>query len=141
MNLERLYYKDAYIKEFTSRVVSCEKDKKGYALILENTAFYPEGGGQPCDLGTINGIKVTYVGEKGEDVVHYIEEPIAEGTEVKGIIDWERRFDLMQQHSAEHIVSGMFHEKYGCNNVGFHMGKDMITLDLGTGTGNRAKSQ
>ena len=130
MDLERLYYKDAYLKEFTSRVVSCEKDKRGYALILENTAFYPEGGGQPCDLGTINGIKVTYVGEKGEDVVHYIEEPIAEGTEVKGIIDWERRFDLMQQHSAEHIVSGMFHESFGCNNVGFHMGKDMITLDL-----------
>ncbi len=130
MDLERLYYKDAYIREFTSKVVSCEKDKKGYALILENTAFYPEGGGQPCDLGTLNGIAVTYVGEKDDEVVHYTDEPIEKGAEVKGVIDWERRFDLMQQHSGEHIVSGMFHEKYGCNNVGFHMGKDMITLDL-----------
>ncbi len=130
MNLERLYYKDAYMREFVSKVISCEEDKKGYAVILENTAFYPEGGGQPCDLGTLNGINVTYVGEKGDDVIHYTDKPIASGTEVKGIIDWERRFDLMQQHSAEHIVSGMFHESFGCNNVGFHMGKDMITLDL-----------
>ena len=130
MDLNRLYYKDAYIKEFESKVVSCEEDKKGYAVVLENTAFYPEGGGQPCDLGTINGINVVYVGEKGEDVVHYLEKPLNAGEQVKGVIDWERRFDLMQQHSGEHIVSGMFHEKYGYNNVGFHMGADMITLDL-----------
>ncbi len=130
MNLDRLYYKDAYMKEFTSKVLSCKEDKKGYAVVLENTAFYPEGGGQPCDLGTINGIKVNYVCEKGEDVVHYMEKPLEEGTLVKGVIDWERRFDLMQQHSGEHIVSGLFHNKYGYNNVGFHMGADMITLDL-----------
>lgn len=130
MDLNRLYYKDAYLKEFSSNVVSCEQDKKGYAIVLENTAFYPEGGGQPCDLGTLNGIEVTYVGEKDDDVVHYTNEPIAVGTEVKGVIDWDRRFDLMQQHSGEHIVSGMFHNKYGYNNVGFHMGADMITLDL-----------
>lgn len=130
MNLDRLYYQDAYIKEFTSTVVSCTEDKKGYAIVLANTAFYPEGGGQPCDLGTLNDVNVIYVCEKGEDVVHYTDKPIEVGTEVKGVIDWERRFDLMQQHSGEHIVSGMFHEKYGYNNVGFHMGADMITLDL-----------
>ncbi len=130
MNLDRLYYKDAYMKEFTSKVVSCTEDKKGYAVILENTAFYPEGGGQPCDLGTLGDANITYVGEKGEDVVHYTDKPLEIGSEVKGIINWERRFDLMQQHSGEHIVSGMFHKKYGYNNVGFHMGSDMITLDL-----------
>lgn len=130
MDLNRLYYKDAYIKEFTAKVVSCCEDKKGYAVILENTAFYPEGGGQPCDLGTLGDAKVNYVGEKDEEVIHYVDKALEVGTEVKGVIDWERRFDLMQQHSAEHIVSGMFHEKYGYNNVGFHMGADMITLDL-----------
>ncbi len=130
MNLERLYYKDSYIKEFTSKVVSCTEDKKGYAVVLENTAFYPEGGGQPCDIGTLGDANVSYVGEKNEDVIHYTDKPLEVGSEVKGIIDWERRFDLMQQHSGEHIVSGMFHEKYGYNNVGFHMGSDMITLDL-----------
>lgn len=130
MDLNRLYYQDAYMNEFTSKVVSCIEDKKGYAVVLENTAFYPEGGGQPCDLGTINDINVTYVCEKDDKVVHYMEKPIEIGTNVKGVIDWNRRFDLMQQHSGEHIVSGLFHNKYGYNNVGFHMGADMITLDL-----------
>lgn len=130
MNLDRLYYKDAYIKEFTSKVISCEKVKRGYEIILENTAFYPEGGGQPCDIGRLGGANVTYVYEKGYDVIHLTDKPLEIGSEVKGAIDWDRRFDLMQQHSGEHIVSGMFHNKYGYNNVGFHMGSDMITLDL-----------
>lgn len=130
MNLDRLYYRDAYMKEFTAKVISCNEGKKGYEVILDNTAFYPEGGGQPSDMGTLGDANVTYVAEKGEDVIHYTDKPLEAGSEVKGIIDWERRFDLMQQHSAEHIVSGMFHEKYGYNNVGFHMGSDMITLDL-----------
>ena len=130
MNLDRLYYKDAYINEFKSRVVSCREDNKGYAVVLENTAFYPEGGGQPCDLGVLGDAIVTDVQEKGDEVIHYVDKALEVGSEVQGKIDWERRFDLMQQHSAEHIVSGMFHEKYGYNNVGFHMGSDMITLDL-----------
>ncbi len=130
MDMNRLYYKDAYLKEFTATVLSCEEDKRGYAVILDNTAFYPEGGGQPCDMGTLGDADIIYVGENGEDVVHYIDKPLEKGSTVKGIIDWERRFDLMQQHSAEHIVSGLFHSKYGYNNVGFHMGADMITLDL-----------
>ena len=130
MDLERLYYKDAYITEFTANVISCSESKKGYEVILDNTAFYPEGGGQPSDTGIIDDANVTYVCERGEDVIHYTDKPLEPGSKVKGIIDWERRFDLMQQHSAEHIVSGIFHSKYGCNNVGFHMGSDMITLDL-----------
>lgn len=130
MDLNRLYYKDAYIKEFTANVIKCDEDKKGYAVVLDNTAFYPEGGGQPCDLGVIDDATVIYVCEKGEEIIHYTDKPLEVGAKVNGSIDWERRFDLMQQHSAEHIVSGMFHEKYGYNNVGFHMGSDMITLDL-----------
>lgn len=130
MDLNRLYYKDAYIKEFTSKVISCTEDKKGFAVILENTSFYPEGGGQPSDTGILGDANVTYVAEKGDDVIHYTDKALEIGVEVKGVIDWERRFDLMQQHSGEHIVSGMVHNKYGYNNVGFHMGSDMITIDF-----------
>ena len=127
---EKLYYKSAYIKEFDAKVVSCEQTEKGFCIVLDKTAFYPEGGGQPCDLGTINGIKVTDVQEKGEDVVHYTKEEIAVGEKVHGIIDWERRFDLMVQHSGEHLVSGFINRRFGYNNVGFHIGGEMITIDL-----------
>lgn len=130
MNLERLYYKDPYIKEFTSKVVSCTKGKKHYEVVLENTAFYPEGGGQPYDTGILGDANVENVQEVGENVVHYTDKALEAGSDVKGIINWERRFDLMQQHSGEHIVSGLIHSKYGYNNVGFHMGSDMITIDI-----------
>lgn len=130
MNLERLYYKDPYIKEFTSKVVSCTKGKKHYEVVLENTAFYPEGGGQPYDTGILGDANVENVQEVGENVVHYTDKALEAGSDVKGIINWERRFDLMQQHSGEHIVSGLIHNKYGYNNVGFHMGSDMITIDI-----------
>jgi alanyl-tRNA synthetase len=128
---ERLYYKDTYLKSFTARVKSCEQVKDGYEVILDSTAFYPEGGGQPCDLGVINGeVKVLDVQEKNDEIVHLTDKPLEAGSEVKGEIDWERRFDLMQQHSGEHIVSGFINAKYGYNNVGFHMGSEMITVDL-----------
>lgn len=127
---EKLYYKDAYIKEFEAKVISCKKNDKGFAVVLDKTAFYPEGGGQPCDLGIINEISVTDVREDGELIVHTIEAPIEENTVVSCSIDWERRFDLMQQHSGEHIVSGFIHRIYGYDNVGFHMGDEMITVDI-----------
>lgn len=128
---ERLFYKDTYLKAFTANVLSCEQVKKGYEVVLDKTAFYPEGGGQPCDIGTLNGdIRVLDVQEKGEDIIHLTDKPVEVGSEVSGAIDWERRFDLMQQHSGEHIVSGFIHAKYGYNNVGFHMGAEMITVDL-----------
>ncbi len=128
---ERLFYKDTYLKAFTANVLSCEQVKKGYEVVLDKTAFYPEGGGQPCDMGTLNGdIRVLDVQEKGEDIIHLTDKPVEVGSEVSGAIDWERRFDLMQQHSGEHIVSGFIHAKYGYNNVGFHMGAEMITVDL-----------
>lgn len=128
---ERLYYSDTYLKEFDAIVTSCTPAKNGYYIILDATAFYPEGGGQPCDIGTLNGnIHISDVQEKDNEVVHLADKEIPVGTKVHGVIDWNRRFDLMQQHSGEHIVSGFIHAKYGYNNVGFHMGSDVITVDL-----------
>ena len=127
---KKLYYEDVYQKEFTAIVQECKKLEKGYGIILDQTAFYPEGGGQPCDIGTLNDISVYDVQEEGNLIVHYTDTPVDAGTEVSGKIDWERRFDLMQQHSGEHIVSGLIHEAYGYDNVGFHMSSDVITVDF-----------
>ena len=126
----KLYYEDVYIKEFIARVLECRECKKGYEIVLDQTAFYPEGGGQPCDLGTLDTVEVLDVQEKTGEIIHYTKEAIEPGKEVTGKIDWDRRFDLMQQHSGEHIVSGLVHAAYGYNNVGFHMGSDVITVDL-----------
>ena len=124
----KLYYEDAFIKEFTAKVLSCEEGKGGYQVILDQTAFYPEGGGQPCDKGTLGDAKVTDVQEIGEKVVHFCDRPVS-GT-VTGKIDWSRRFDLMQQHTGEHILSGVICAKYNCNNVGFHISSDTVTIDF-----------
>lgn len=126
----KLYYEDVYKKEFTAKVLECRECEKGFEIILDQSAFYPEGGGQPCDLGTLNGIAVLDVQEKDREIVHYTKEAVEAGSEVIGKIDWDRRFDLMQQHSGEHMVSGLIHEAYGYDNVGFHMGSDTITIDL-----------
>lgn len=126
----RLYYEDVYKKEFTASILECREAKKGYHVILDESAFYPEGGGQPSDTGLIAGVAVTEVHEKNGELLHYTEEPLEPGTEVKCEINWERRFDLMQQHSGEHMVSGLIHEAYGYDNVGFHMGSDVITIDF-----------
>ena len=126
----KLYYEDVYQKEFAAEVLECRETDRGYEVVLDQTAFYPEGGGQPCDLGTLNEISVVDVQEKGSEIVHYTEKPLETGSKVTGKIDWARRFDLMQQHSGEHIVSGLVHEAYGYDNVGFHMSSDVITVDL-----------
>ena len=127
---KRLYYEDVYKKEFTATVVECREQKKGYAVILDESAFYPEGGGQPSDVGTLGDAKVTEVHEKDGELLHYTDKALEVGAKVEGKIDWARRFDLMQQHSGEHMVSGLIHEAYGYDNVGFHMGSDTITVDL-----------
>lgn len=124
-----LFYRDAYIREFDALVLSCRKGKHGYEIILNDTAFYPEGGGQPGDHGTLNGIEVQDTRRIGGDVVHITDREIMPGTEVHGIIDWERRFDLMQNHTGEHMVSGLIHRNFGYDNVGFHMGA-IILLDF-----------
>jgi alanyl-tRNA synthetase len=97
---------------------------------LDRTAFYPEGGGQPGDTGTLGGVRVTDTHEREGRIVHWCEAPLPEGAEVAGEIDWERRFDLMQQHSGEHICERLVHAAFGWDNVGFHMGADMVTIDF-----------
>lgn len=126
----RLYYENVYTKEFTATVLECRGAKKGYRVILDESAFYPEGGGQPSDRGTLGEVQVSEVHEKDGELLHYTDGPLEIGAKVVGKIDWAHRFDLMQQHSGEHIVSGLIHEKYGYDNVGFHMGSDVITIDF-----------
>ncbi len=130
MATRRLYYEDAYIRRFEAQVISCEPNGKGYSVVLDQTAFFPEGGGQAPDLGTLGGATVLDVQERGDEVVHTCTSPLSPGETVAGEIDWARRFALMQQHSGEHLVSGLVHERYGWNNVGFHMGADLMTIDF-----------
>ena len=126
----KLYYEDCHLREFTARVVSCEEAQKGWEVALDQTAFYPEGGGQACDIGSLGGVKVLDVRERGEEIVHLCDKPLEVGEEVTGKIDWQRRFDLMQQHTGEHIVSGIIHRRFGYANVGFHVGADTVTIDF-----------
>lgn len=129
MEMNELFYRVPYLKEFDSVVLTCEVSEQGYVITLEDTLFYPEGGGQPCDFGTLNGIEVINVQRKNDVVYHTVKEDIPVGTKVHGIIDWKRRFDHMQNHTGEHIVSGIIHKHYGYENVGFHMG-DVIQIDM-----------
>lgn len=127
---EKLFYSDPYCKEFQAKVLACRAEKDAYSLVLDRTAFYPEGGGQPCDRGEIAGIPVLDVHERQGEILHTLKEALPVGSTVKGSIQWQRRFDHMQNHSGEHLVSGLIHEKYGYDNVGFHMGSDFITIDF-----------
>ncbi|MBQ1372482.1 MAG: alanyl-tRNA editing protein [Oscillospiraceae bacterium] len=128
MTTTKLYESDSYCKEFNAEVLSCEAAGEGYAVVLNQTAFYPEGGGQPCDLGTLGNATVLDVQEREGVIRHRVDRPL-QGS-VTGQIDWARRFDLMQQHSGEHLVSGTAHRLFGCENVGFHMGAELITIDF-----------
>jgi alanyl-tRNA synthetase len=119
-----------YQREFDAEVLQCRESKKGYEILLDQSAFYPEGGGQPCDLGWLDDVEVRDVQERDGELIHLTDCAIHPGTHVHGSINWERRFDLMQQHSGEHIISGLIHEAYGYENVGFHMGSDVLTVDL-----------
>ena len=127
---EKLFYKDSYRKTFTATVVSCESFGESYKAVLDRTAFFPEGGGQYADPGMLNDVKVIDVQEKEGIIYHYIEKELEVGAEVTGTIDWEKRFSRMQQHTAEHIISGLIHQKFGYNNVGFHLADNYCTLDM-----------
>ena len=130
MQTRKLYYEDSHLRTFSAKVLSCEKTEKGYEVVLEATAFYPEGGGQAADTGTLNGIRVLDTREREGAVVHFCGGFLEPGVAAEGIIDWEPRFHRMQQHSGEHIVSGIINRRYGYHNVGFHMGSDIITIDF-----------
>ena len=127
---EKLFYTDSHQQEFTAEVVSCRPCDNGYEAVLSRTAFFPEGGGQAADTGVIDGIRVYDVQEKGEQIFHYLEGELEEGKTVTGQIDWDKRFSRMQQHSGEHIVSGIVHARFGYDNVGFHLGSENTTLDF-----------
>ena len=130
MQTRKLYYEDSHISRFSARVVSCEAAKGGYEITLDATAFYPEGGGQAADTGTLGAVRVLDTREREERIVHLCDGPLNVGETVEGQIDYENRFRRMQQHSGEHIVSGIIHQRYGYHNTGFHMGSDVITIDF-----------
>lgn len=128
----KLYYQDAYIQTFSAKISKQQKDEKNQPyVVLTETAFYPTGGGQPHDTGTLNGVAVTNVETIGEEVRHFLEDSLLEETEhVEGSIDWKRRFDHMQQHAGQHILSAAFANLFDLQTVSFHLGKDSATIDL-----------
>ncbi len=127
---EKLYDKDSFLKSFNATVLSCEEYFENYAVVLDKTAFFPEAGGQKSDRGVIGNANVIDVQIADEIITHITDSPLKVGETVEGIIDFERRFDFMQQHSGEHIVSGVAHKLYGCENVGFHLSEEIVTLDF-----------
>lgn len=127
---EKLFYKDSHMQAFDAIVLECRQDGDGYKIKLDRTAFFPEGGGQYADHGTLNQCRVQDVREEQGEVWHYTSQPIEEGSIVQGQIDWQERFEKMQQHTGEHIVSGLVHAEFGYNNVGFHLGSDVCTMDF-----------
>ena len=130
METKKLYYVDSHMARFSAAVLSCQETPKGYAVILDQTAFYPEGGGQAADTGNLGGVRVTDVREQADAIVHFCAGPLAVGSTVEGTIDYDLRFDRMQQHTGEHIVSGLINARWGYHNTGFHMGTESTTIDF-----------
>ncbi len=130
--MEKIFYEDTRILNFEATVLECHKEEKnrGYWIVLDRTAFFPEEGGQAADNGTLNNLPLLDAQIKNDVIYHLVEQPLEIGSSVKGQVDWERRFDFMQQHSGEHILSGLIHTLYGYNNVGFHLGLTEVTMDF-----------
>ncbi len=126
----KLYDKDSYLTKFEGTVISCEKYDNGYKTVLDQTAFFPEEGGQCADKGEIDSIPVKFVELSKGIIYHYTDTPLETGKRIKGEIDFSFRFRNMQNHSGEHIISGLAHKLYGLTNVGFHLGEDNVTMDL-----------
>ncbi|MFD1038987.1 DHHA1 domain-containing protein [Virgibacillus byunsanensis] len=128
---EKLYYQDPYMRIFTASLEKSDRDEQGrFYIILDKTAFYPTGGGQPHDTGTLNGVHVYDVEEIAGEIRHYTEAPMEVHSEYTGEIDWDRRFDHMQQHAGQHILSAAFEEEYGYKTVSFHLGAEICSIDL-----------
>lgn len=125
----RLFDEDSRLTVFTAIVESCEPDGDLYRVVLDQTAFFPEEGGQSCDCGTLDGQEVLHVSEEDHVIYHKVAEPFATGMQISGEINWEKRFSDMQQHTGEHIVSGLVNDMFGYDNVGFHLGSEYVTMD------------
>lgn len=130
METEKIYYADCHCATFRARVLECSETEGGFAVTLDRTAFYPLGGGQAADTGTLGSVRVLDTREEGEKIVHLCDSPLTVGSTVDGQIDYEARFVRMQQHTGEHIVSGILHRLYGCHNTGFHMNQTGIVIDF-----------
>jgi len=132
---ENLFYNDNFATTFTATVTDCVAEKDHFAIVLEKTLFYPEGGGQPCDKGVLtfdgNTAEVFFTKEKDDIIYHHSYTQIPVGTQVNGTIDFERRFDLMQQHTGEHMLSGIINTMFGYSNVGFHLTENDMSIDFG----------
>ena len=127
----KLYDQDSHCRTFSAQVLSCTPVQGGqWHIVLDQTAFFPEGGGQPGDQGTLDTVRVLDTRERGDAIVHITDGPLTPGTSVTGELDWALRFARMQCHSGEHVLSGLAHSLYGCTNVGFHMGEDQVILDF-----------
>lgn len=126
---EKLYDTDAYLQVFSAKVLSCVPVGEGFDVVLDRTAFFPEGGGQYGDAGSLGGVRVTDTQIRGEVIYHRTDVPLTVGETVEGQIDFFERFRRMQNHSGEHIVSGIVHSLFGYENVGFHLGADFMTMD------------
>lgn len=131
ISTERLYFSDAYLRRFSARVVAHTEQNGRPVVALDQSAFYPEGGGQPADRGTLNGIAVLDVQSDAGVVWHMLVQPL-DTVDVSGEIDWERRFDHMQQHHGQHLLSAAFEHRYGLRTVSFHLGAVIATIDLST---------
>ena len=127
---EKLYEIDAHISCFKANVVDCIKNNDCYKIVLDKTAFFPEGGGQAADIGVLNDVNVFDVQIENSVIFHYTDKPIDIGSNVCGKINFDRRFNFMQNHTGEHIVSGIAHKLFGVNNVGFHLGEELVTIDF-----------
>lgn len=134
MPTEKLFYKDGFATAFTATVTDCIKEKDYFAIVLDKTLFYPEGGGQPCDMGVLRFeggcAEIFFTKEREEVIYHHSHTEIPVGTQVAGTIDFNRRFDLMQQHTGEHMVSGTVHRLFGFDNVGFHLTDKDMCIDF-----------
>src|SRR5690348_12263695 len=124
---ERLYYHDSYLREFDAHIVDTADD--GRRVYLDRTAFYPSSGGQPFDLGSLGGARVIDVVDEGERIAHLLDQPLS-AADVRGSVDWDRRYDHMQQHSGQHLLSAVFIETFGMDTVSFHLGQETSTIDL-----------
>jgi alanyl-tRNA synthetase len=131
MNItDKILENDCYQTEFKAVVLKCAGDAGEYEAVLDRTCFYPEGGGQPADRGTLGMAQVLDVRERDGVIYHKVDRELPAGSDVRGNVDWNRRFSNMQQHSGEHILSGIIHGKHGFDNVGFHIGSEFVTLDF-----------